>query len=137
MNDLEPVGSNKTVTTEMATGREMQEVKAMVFMAKQYPRDENAALERILKACERKSLAEKAIYEYPRGGQKVSGPSIRLAEAIAQNWGNFTSDIIELEQRDGESQVMARAWDLETNVQQRMIFTVSHFRHTKQGDYKL
>ncbi len=127
----------KTVTTEMATGREMQEVKAMVFMAKQYPRDENAALERILKACERKSLAEKAIYEYPRGGQKVSGPSIRLAEAIAQNWENFTSDIIELEQRDGESQVMARAWDLETNVQQRMIFTVSHFRHTKQGDYKL
>lgn len=28
----------------------------------------------------RKSLAESAIYSYPRGGQRVSGPSIRLAE---------------------------------------------------------
>jgi hypothetical protein len=127
----------RSVTAEAMTGREMQEVKAMVFMAKQYPRNENASLDKILKACERKTLAEKAIYEYPRGDVKVNGPSIRLAEAIAQNWGNFTSDIVELEQHDGESVVMARAWDIETNVQQRIIFTVPHIRHTRSGGYKL
>lgn len=127
----------RSAMVEAMTSREMQEVKAMVFMAKQFPRDEEAALEKILKACEREALAEQGAYEYPRGDTKVNGPSIRLAEAIAQNWGNFTFDIVELEQRAGESTVMARAWDLETNTQQRKIFTVPHIRHTRNGDYRL
>jgi hypothetical protein len=135
--DIMEAQPTKTVTTEAMTTREMAEVKSMVFMAKQFPRDERAAMARILKACEREALAEQGAYEYPRGDTKVNGPSIRMAEALAQNWGNITFDIVELEQRGGESTVMARAWDLETNVQQRKIFTVPHIRHTRSGDYKL
>ena len=127
----------KTAPVEAMNTRQMQEVKGMVFMAKQYPRDENYALQRILKACERKSLAEQAIYEYPRGGTKVSGPSIRLAETIAQNWQNIDFGIVELEQQPGESSVMAYAWDLETNTRQTKIFTVPHVRATKKGNYRL
>lgn len=127
----------KTATIEAMNTREMQEVKAMVFMAKQFPRDENESLQRILRACERKSLAEKAMYEYPRGDQKVTGPSIRLAEAIAQNWRNIDFGIVELEQKAGESTVMAYAWDLETNTRQTKIFTVPHIRATKKGSYRL
>lgn len=127
----------KTATIEAMNSREMQEVKAMVFMAKQFPRDENLALEKILKSCERKTLAEKATYEYPRGDTKVTGPSIRLAEAIAQNWGNIDFGIIELEQKNGESSVMSYAWDLETNTRQSKVFTVPHIRSTKRGSYKL
>lgn len=133
-NELTP---QKTAPVEAMNSREMQEVKAMVFMAKQFPRDENYALQRILKSCERKTLAEKATYEYPRGDQKVTGPSIRLAEAIAQNWGNIDFGIVELEQRGGESSVMAYAWDLETNTRQAKVFTVPHIRSTKKGNYKL
>jgi hypothetical protein len=117
-----------SVTAQATVGRQMEEVKAMVFMAKQFPRDENAALERILKACERKTLAESAMYEYPRGGQKVTGPSIRLAETIARSWGNIVFGVNELEQRGGESVVKAYAWDIETNVQQEKTFTVKHER---------
>lgn len=117
-----------SVTAQAMVGRQMEEVKAMVFMAKQFPRDENAALERILKACERKTLAESAMYEYPRGGQKVTGPSIRLAETIARSWGNIVFGVNELEQRGGESVVKAYAWDIETNVQQDKTFTVKHER---------
>jgi hypothetical protein len=120
-----------SVTAQATVGRQMEEVKAMVFMAKQFPRDENAALERILKACERKSLAESAMYEYPRGGQKITGPSIRLAETIAQNWTNIDFGINELEQRGGESTVMAYAWDVETNTRQTKTFTVKHERKAK------
>lgn len=127
----------KPAPVEAMSSRQMEEVKGMVFMAKQFPRDENESLNRILKACERKSLAEKAMYEYPRGDQKVTGPSIRLAEAIAQNWGNMDFGIVELERRSGESVMMAYAWDLETNIRQTRIFTVPHVRETKHGKYKL
>lgn len=118
---------------DTATAREQSEVQGMIVLAKKFPRDQKAALDRILNACTRASLAECAVYQYARGGSDVTGPSIRLAEAIAQNWGNLQFGIRELEQRNGESTVEAFAWDLETNVRQSKVFQVSHVRHTKQG----
>lgn len=58
----------------------------------------------------------------------MEGPSIRLAEVLAQNWGNLAFGVKELEQRPGESVAMAYAWDLETNVRQEKVFTVPHTR---------
>lgn len=130
-------GSLQNVTAAMATTRQAQEVQAMVIMAKRFPRDQRASMDRILQACTRVSLAEAAIYSFPRGGSEVSGPSIRLAECIAQEWGNIDFGYAELDQRPGESQVMAYAWDLETNTRQSKIFSVPHVRHTQKGDYPL
>lgn len=124
-------------TTEMAISRQAQEVQAAMVIAKKFPRDEVQSFNRIMRACQRKTLAEQAMYEYPRGGTKVTGPSIRLAEAMAQNWGNLDYGIIELEQKNGESQVMAYAWDLETNTRQTKIFSVPHIRSTKKGNVTL
>ncbi len=124
-------------TTEMVMTRQAQEVQAAMVIAKRFPRDEVDSYNRILRACQRKSLAEQSMYEYPRGGTKVTGPSIRLAEAMAQNWGNLDFGIIELEQKSGESQVMAYAWDLETNTRQTKIFSVPHIRGTKKGNVSL
>ncbi|WP_199798712.1 hypothetical protein [Clostridium tetani] len=135
MNISENQGvQTKTTTTEMVTTRQAQEVQAAMIVAKKFPRDEIEAFNKILRACQRKSLAEQSMYEYPRGGMKVTGPSIRLAEALAQNWGNLDYGIIELEQKNGESQVMAYAWDLETNTRQTKIFNVPHIRSTKKGN---
>ena len=117
--------------------RAITEVQASLVAARMSPRDENAAYSRIIKACKRRSLAECAMYAYPRGGQTVTGPSIRLAEALAQNWGNMQSGFVELEQRNGESQVMAYAWDLETNYRSEKRFTVKHERHTRDGAKRL
>lgn len=111
--------------------RAAEEFKAAMVMAKNDPRDEVAAWDRIMRACQRKSLAEQAIYVYPRGGTSVQGPSIRLAEAIIQAWGNAEFGIKEIEQRDGESTVEAFAHDLETNTRQVKIFQVAHSRYTK------
>ncbi|WP_259425307.1 hypothetical protein [Bacillus velezensis] len=125
------------VTTEAMVSRQAQEVQAAMVIAKKFPRDVYAAFDRIKKACERRLLAENAVYEYPRGGTKVSGPSIRLAEALAQNWGNIDYGIMELEQKAGESSVMAYAWDLETNTRQTKIFTVKHERKARGAITKL
>lgn len=127
----------RNTQTEMMISRQAQEVQAAMVIAKKFPRDEVDSFNRILRSCQRRSLAESAMYEYPRGGTKVTGPSIRLAEAMAQNWGNLDFGITELEQRNGESQVMAYAWDLETNTRQVKIFSVPHVRSTKKGNVTL
>lgn len=128
----------KSTTTEMMVSRQAQEVQAAMVIAKKFPRDEVEAFNRIMRACQRKSLAEQSMYEYPRGGQKITGPSIRLAEALAQNWGNIDFGIMELEQKNKESTVMAYAWDLETNTRQTKIFQVSHTRYSRRkGNEKL
>ena len=117
----------------IATTRAAQEVQAAMVVAKRFPRDVVLAERRIMDCCKRKGLAEQAIYAYPRGGTTVEGPSIRLAEAMAQNWGNIDTGIIELAQEKGESTMMAYAWDLETNTRQVKVFQVRHERHTKHG----
>lgn len=130
-------GSNapvaRSATAEMVVSRQAQEVQAAMVIAKRFPRDEQESINRIMKACQRKGLAEKSMYEYPRGGERVTGPSIRLAEAMAQSWGNIDFGIIELEQKAGESQVMAYAWDLETNTRQTKVFSIPHIRTSKKS----
>lgn len=117
--------------------RAIAEVQAAMMIARMNPRDQVAAMDRILNACSRKTLAEVAVYSYGRGKQEVTGPSIRLAEAIGQQWGNLQFGIRELEQRNGESTVQAFAWDVETNTRREMTFQVRHERHTKKGITRL
>ncbi|MGP7817737.1 hypothetical protein [Niallia sp. 01092] len=126
-----------SVLAHSSSSREMEEVKGQIFMAKQFPRNIFEAEKRILDNCKRQALAEQAVYSYPRGGTKVEGPSIRLAEVLAQNWGNLSFGVKELEQRAGESVAMAYAWDLETNVRQEKIFTVPHSRKARGSIKKL
>lgn len=120
-------------STMVAQSREMAEAIGQMQMAKAFPRDVVSARDRILNACARPKLAETACYTYSRGGSEVTGPSIRLAEMLAQNWGNMTFGIRELEQRNGESTCEAFAWDMETNARQTKVFQVPHIRYTKHG----
>lgn len=117
--------------------RAIAETQAAMVIAKRFPRDQKEAVDRILTACTRQTLAEQALYSYSRGGTEITGPSIRLAEALAQAWGNVQFGIRELEQRNGESTVEAFAWDIETNTRQVKVFQVPHIRHTRQGSKRL
>lgn len=126
-----------TAMAEVQQTRAMAEVQSAMIVAKKFPRDGAESYARIMQACQRPSLAEQAMYSYPKGGQMITGPSIRLAEAMAQCWGNVDFGIIELEQNGGESSMLAYCWDLETNTRQTRQFVVRHERHTKQGVQKL
>jgi hypothetical protein len=134
-------GDNKdektSVMTTSQSSKEVAELQSAMILAKRFPRDQRAAMDRILIACQRKGLAEQAVYSYAKGKIDVSGPSIRLAEAIAREWGNIQCGVKELEQRNGESTVEAFAIDLETNYRCSKVFQVKHQRHTKNGSYDL
>lgn len=127
----------RSVGAELVSSREAQEVQVAMVAAKRFPRDVYSAYNRIIQDCKRRTLAEKSMYEYPRGGQTVTGPSIHLARAIARSWGNLDSGFKVLEQSPKESTVMAYCWDLETNYRETKVFTVQHVRETKKGSYPL
>lgn len=129
--------TTRRIGAEIAASREAQEVQVAMVAAKRFPRDEVEAYNRIIRDCQRQNLAEKAMYEFPRGGQMVTGPSIHLAKTLARGWGNIDSGFKVLEQTAKESTVMAYCWDLETNYRETKVFTVQHVRETKKGAYAL
>lgn len=122
--------------------RELAETQTKYLMAERFPRDERAAMDRILNAFSRPTLAEKAAYQFARGGTDISGPSIRAAEAIAQQWGNMDSGWRELQRGTDVSgvpfsEVEAFCVDLQARNTKRLTFIVRHWRDTKKGGYKL
>ncbi len=101
------------------------EIQASIIVAKKFPRNEDEAYRRLIRACNRPTFADEARYEYPRGKEKVTGPSVKLAREAARLWGNIEYGIELLE--DGEDYVVIRAWawDKETNAR---VFADDNFR---------
>lgn len=117
--------------------RELAEIHGQMQIARSNPRNPVRSMDNIINAFARPGLAEAGMYEYSRGGQKVSGLSIRAAEALAQMWGNIRTGVKELSRVGGQSEIQAYAWDLETGFYDEKTFHVRHWRDTRQGGYQL
>ena len=115
-------------TIAIEASRAIAEAQGKVVIAKRFPRDEVQSYAKAMEACQRPTMAAKAFYSFPRGGQTVEGPTIRFAEELARCWGNIDYGIKELSQDDGKSEMQAYAWDLETNAQSVQNFTNPHQR---------
>lgn len=125
--------STAIASVEIEARRAMEEVRAAITIAKQFPRDIVKAKEKITQAFMDPDIAASATYQYAKGGSDVSGLSIRAAEIIAQNWCNFQWGTRELEQRSGETTVQAYAWDVENNTRSVQDFKVQHYIDTRRG----
>jgi hypothetical protein len=145
---MNPFESQREVAIAPTSGalqnqsRELAETQTKYLMAQRFPRDVVANMDKILNDFTRPSLAEKAAYQFARGGTDITGPSIRAAEAIAQKWQNIEQGWRELSRGiNGEgvpfSEVEAYCVDLEGRSSKRLQFIVKHWRDTKQGGYKL
>ena len=134
------VGKRKSInegTVTIESSRAGAEAQGKLVIAKNFPRDEVEVYAKAMEACKRKSLAEKATYSYPRAGSTISGPSIRLAEELARCWGNIDFGVKELSQKEGESEMQAYCWDMETNTISSQTFVVPHVIDTTSGPKKL
>jgi hypothetical protein len=134
---LAPVSNQGSAAGNAVVARAVQEVQGAIISAKMYPRNQGQALKNIEGSCTRIKLAETAMYSYTRGGSEVTGPSIRLAEVIAQNWGNLQFGWVITAQTASTSDVTAFCWDMETNVRRAIEFKVNHVRDTKKGPVHL
>lgn len=122
--------------------RESADVLAAWMAAKRFPRDVVRAADRIQNAFTRPTLAEAAQYQFARGGQNIIGPSIRSAEAMAQQWGNMSNGWREIARYKGPdgvgvSEVEAFSTDYESGNRESIQFIVRHWRDTKSGGYAL
>ena len=143
MNDLsksfsmtDEIKSNSSMV-DVASSRAEHEVQAAFVIAKKFPRNLNQCYIDIINSCKRSKLAETAMYAFPRGGQLVTGPSIRLAEMMAMCYGNLDCGIREISQEDGMAVAEAYAIDLQTHTRVSKVFHVKLERHTKKGITKL
>ncbi len=60
----EPMQPQRSSQTEMMVTRQAQEVQVAMLAAKKFPRDQVVAYNNILRACQRRKLAENSMYEF-------------------------------------------------------------------------
>ncbi len=122
-------------TVEQA--RAIAETQSALVIARANPRDEEKSYLKIIKMCKRLSFAEEAKWAFKRGGDLLSGVSIKLMQPMAQCWENIDFGFRELSREGDKSEVEAYAWDLETNTRVKRIFQVRHYRDKGGGTVKV
>lgn len=125
---------------DASIARAVQEIQAALVIGQRNPRDEISAQIQITKACQRKSLAELAEYEYSRGGTRITGPTIDLLRAIANRWGNLLYGWDEVSRENGYSRIRCWAWDTQHNARAERTMIVRHWRDRSEssgGGYEL
>ncbi len=127
--ELQTIGETKEVTARL------QEIQGAMFLARKFPRNYDTAWGRVMGACQRKTLAEKAEYRYPRGGKQVVGPSVYIARQLATCYGNIHYGFDIIERTDESVSLVAWCWDLETNTRVNLPvkFSILIQRKTKDG----
>jgi len=103
--------------SDIAYQQDKAQIDVQISTAKAYPRNIKRAVENsIAIATMDVATAGTCTYALPRGGKKVTGPSVNLAKIIAQNWGNLRIEtkVIDVDKTTVTSQAIA--FDLETNI---------------------
>jgi len=127
-----PVALPTTISqaTAIEQSRAIAEVQAAVVVAQQCPRDMQRAEAEMRDVCSRLSMAGHAFYSVPNRG---NGPTVHLMRELARIWGNIQYGVHELRRDDraGESEIQAFAWDVQTNTRSSRTFVVPHARMKK------
>ncbi|GGS81737.1 hypothetical protein [Streptomyces griseoviridis] len=116
--------------TAVEQSRAVAEVQAAVVVARQFPRNEAIAVQKMRTGFAQHSLAVRSFFRFRRGSSQVSGETIQFAKELARCWTNIHYGVHELRRDDaaGESEMQAWAWDLETNERASTTFIVPHSR---------
>jgi hypothetical protein len=132
-------GDSRSQSTVVEQSRAIAEVQGALMVADRRPRDKMRALNEALESCRTKEVAENAFFKFNRGGKSVAGETIHLARELARCWGNIVYAVVELDRDDSRavSEMMAYAWDLETNARSQLQFLVPHYRDKTGGPVRL
>lgn len=125
--------------TLVEQSRAIAEVQGAIIVAQRVPRNVAVATNAMRESCGQKFLAEKAFFSYKRAGSVIAGLSVYLARELARCWGNVQYGVDELRRDDehGQSEMLAWAWDVQTNTRVSTKFIVPHMRDKTGGPVKL
>lgn len=116
----EPMGlAVPTAVTAAVIERERAELETACTMAARFPRRRVTVDEACLAMCETPALARPkggAWYAFPRGGKTITGPTVKLARAMAAHWGHVSSGVRVLSRTEDHVHIEAFAHDRQTGV---------------------
>ena len=140
------LGRQTRTSDEVAPERLQEEARAdiesAIIVARKFPRNESAAYQALLHACQRSSFAEQAMYSFPRfdsdEGRNVdiTGPSVKLAREAARVWGNMRWGFVVIADGEDTRTIEGWAYDLQTNTRPSQQDTFTKIGYTRAGDYK-
>ena len=108
-----------TEQMSLAIGLTKAEIDQQISTAKAYPRLVSRVTQNILSLVTiDEQSAEECSYALPRGGKPIVGPSIRLAEIIAGQWGNCRvgARVVHIDRIEKFVEAEGIFHDLETNT---------------------
>lgn len=108
--------------------RAIEELRLSISLAKKFPRDFKEVGARIVEQCGDIELAEASEYAFPQGGTVVTGPSIRLIEAIARAMGNIAFGTRERGVSRCRTIFEIFVWDLEANTRILKEYSTPHVK---------
>lgn len=122
MNEIIEHGAEKGIT--QAQGTMIQdltraEINQQIATAKEYPRSLTLVSRNINSLVTiSPSAAEKCMYSLPRGGKSITGPSIRMAEIIASQWGNcrIGARVVHVDRKEKFVEAEGIFHDLQSNM---------------------
>ena len=106
----------QNAATQALTAKATADINARWMIAMHRPRDIDEARQALLTECRRPGFAAKAIYEVPRAGGRVSGMTIRFAEAAMAAYGNMSCEAMTLYDDDAQRVVRVTVTDYQTSV---------------------
>lgn len=118
VRDMVPMGSDSMGVAEHRPTT-LLDYSALMMAARAHPRDVNHALKTALSICTLdETTAKDCVYALPRGGKKISGPSIGLAQTLAACYGNMnvTIDSIQVMREEGVVELRGFIMDTETGL---------------------
>jgi len=104
--------------SSMAVSLSRAEIDMQIATARNFPRSVDRAKKGILQlAVLDEETAEECMYALPRGGKKIEGPSVRLAEIIQNQWGNcrVAARVVHVDRIEKYVEAEGVFHDLETN----------------------
>ncbi len=102
---------------EVLSAINRSEIDAQVATAKAYPRDLATVFNKILTLATMDSdTAQECFYVLRRGGSVIEGLSVRMAEIIANAWGNLRAGADTISNDGKKIKARGVCHDLETNV---------------------
>jgi hypothetical protein len=93
------------------------EIDVQVATARRFPRSVKAFVDSAVElATYNDEVAEAMFYSLPRGGKKIEGPSIRLAEILASCWGHMRCEAKVVDNDGRWVTAKGVAWDMERGL---------------------
>lgn len=116
-NQTEELEIIEHISADVVYQQDKAAIDVQISTAKAFPRNiQRAAKNAVIIVTMDEETAQACTYAVPRGGKKITGPSVHLARILAQTWGNMRIEakVTDTDQTHVTSEAVC--FDLENNL---------------------